>query len=226
MDGRPAVYRWGAVLLLLTASFAFAMLDPGGAWPPVVATVLQGGAVVAALSRAQVDGRLRALALTAVAVTVGSAVVAAFGGLHRVGVTDAIDACLLALIPVAIVLEFRRHLTVTVQSVTAAVCVYVVLGMIYASVASAVSDISGSPYFAGKASARTSDYVYFSFITLATVGYGDLVPALRLGRALAVLEGLMGQLYLVTVVALVVSRIGWRSPGATPAQGDRFQTGE
>jgi hypothetical protein len=57
--------------------------------------------------------------------------------------------------------------------------------------------------------------MYFSFITLATVGYGDLVPALQLGRALAVLEGLTGQLYLVTVVALVVSRIGWRGPGAS-----------
>ena len=57
------------------------------------------------------------------------------------------------------------------------------------------------------------DFLYFSTITLATVGYGDLVPALRLGRALAVLEGLMGQLYLVTVVALVVSHIGWRRPG-------------
>jgi hypothetical protein len=95
----------------------------------------------------------------------------------------------------------------------AGICIYVVLGMLFASVASAVSAISGSSYFAGRSSANSSDYVYFSFITLATVGYGDLVPALRLGRALAVLEGLMGQLYLVTVVALLVSRLGWRRPG-------------
>jgi hypothetical protein len=200
-------------MLMLTASFTVGMLDPSGAWPRVVAALLQGGAVVAALSRAQVDGRLRTLALTGVAVTVGSALLAAFGGRYRSGVSDAIGAALLVLIPVAVVLEFRRDLTVTVQSVTAALCVYVVLGMMYASAASAVSGISGLPYFAGKASVSSSDYEYFSFITLATVGYGDFVPALGVGRALAVLEGLTGQVYLVTVVALVVGRIGWTRPG-------------
>src|SRR5437879_9808827 len=103
MGGRPAVYRWGAVLLMLTASFTFAMLDPSGGWARVVAALLQGGAVVAALSRAQVDGRLRALALTGVVVTVGSALLAVFGGRHRAGVSDAVGAALLVLIPVAIV---------------------------------------------------------------------------------------------------------------------------
>jgi hypothetical protein len=62
------------------------------------------------------------------------------------------------------------------------------------SVASAVGYLSGGPYFAGHASADTSVYTYLSFITLATVGYGDYAPAQRLGRALAVVEGLMGQL--------------------------------
>lgn len=220
MGARPAVFRWGAVLLLLTASFTFAMVDPSGAWPPVVAALLQGGAVVAAVSTAQVDGRLRALALIAVTLTVGSALAAAFGGRSWSGARDTLSAGLLLLVPVAVVLEFRRDLTVTVQSVTAALCVYVVLGMTYASMASAVSNISGLPYFAGKASASSSDYEYFSFITLATVGYGDFVPALGVGRALSVLEGLTGQLYLVTVVALLVSRIGWSRPAAPPAGRD------
>jgi hypothetical protein len=85
--------------------------------------------------------------------------------------------------------------------------------MFFATVASAVSALGGSPYFAGKPSANGADYVYFSFITLATVGYGDFAPALRLGRALAVLEGLMGQLYLVTVVALLVSNLPVRRSG-------------
>jgi voltage-gated potassium channel len=53
-----------------------------------------------------------------------------------------------------------------------------------------------------------SDYMYFSFITLATVGYGDLTPQGGLGRALAVLEGLFGQIYLVTAVAALVGNLG------------------
>ena len=50
--------------------------------------------------------------------------------------------------------------------------------------------------------------MYFSFITMATVGYGDLTPQGGLGRALAVTEGLFGQIYLVTAVAALVGNIG------------------
>src|SRR5438105_13840465 len=157
------------------------MLAPAAGWAGVVTALLEGAAVLAALSRARVDGRFRTLALTTVAVTVGSSVLAAFGGRHRVGAADVAGAVLLVLVPVAVVMEFRRDMTVTLQSVTAALCVYVVLGMLFASAAAAVSSIGGSPYFAGRASADSSDYLYFSFVTLATIGYGDLVPALRLG---------------------------------------------
>ena len=50
--------------------------------------------------------------------------------------------------------------------------------------------------------------MYFSFITMATVGYGDLTPRGGLGRALAVIEGLLGQIYLVTAVAALVGNLG------------------
>ncbi len=52
--------------------------------------------------------------------------------------------------------------------------------------------------------------MYFSFITMATVGYGDLTAQGGLGRALAVTEGLFGQIYLVTAVAALVSNLGRR----------------
>jgi voltage-gated potassium channel Kch len=205
-----AFYRYGVVLLLLTAAFTFAMVAPGGWWARVVNVLLQGGAALAALSRARAGRRLLVLGLAAVALTVGGAAVAAAGGRWLGGVSDLAGAGLLALVPAAIVLEFRRNLDVTVQAVMAALCIYVVLGMLFASLGSAVSAIADTPYFAGHPTANSADYTYFSFITLATVGYGDYVPALRLGRALAVLEGLMGQLYLVTVVALVVGNLGRR----------------
>ncbi|MFM7551963.1 MAG: potassium channel family protein, partial [Actinomycetota bacterium] len=51
-------------------------------------------------------------------------------------------------------------------------------------------------------------FLYFSYITLATVGYGDFTAADAVGRLLAMLEGLVGQLYLVTVLALIVSNLG------------------
>ncbi len=213
--GQPAraVYRYGAVLLLLIAAFTFAMIAPPVTWGRVVNALLQGAAVFAALSRARVGRRLLALAVAMFAIAIGTGLAALLGLRDISGIADLAGAALLALVPIAIVAEFRRDVTVTAQSLTAAVCIYVVFGMFFASVASAVSLLSGLPYFVGTRSANSSDYVYFSFITLATVGYGDLVPALRLGRALAVLEGLIGQLYLVTVVALVVSNLAVRRAG-------------
>jgi hypothetical protein len=59
-----------------------------------------------------------------------------------------------------------------------------------------------------------NDQLYFSYVTLSTVGYGDLSPAADLPRALAVLEMLAGQIYLVTVVALIVGHLGHRPAGA------------
>jgi hypothetical protein len=52
--------------------------------------------------------------------------------------------------------------------------------------------------------------MYFSYITMTTVGYGDYTAAGNLGRTLSASEALFGQLYLVTVVAVVVSRLGRR----------------
>ena len=49
--------------------------------------------------------------------------------------------------------------------------------------------------------------LYFSYATLCTVGYGDYTAASDLGHTLAVSEALLGQLYLVTVVALLVGRV-------------------
>lgn len=201
------VYRCGVVLLLLTATFTFVMVAPTGGWARLLNALLFSAAILTLLYRAQVGRPLVAAALGMLVVAMGCAVAAQFSGRTVQGVADLAIAGLLVLVPVAIVDELRRHLTVTLQSVTAALCVYLVFGMFFARVASAVAEIGGSPYFMDRSGVAGSQYLYFSFITLAAVGYGDFVPALRLGRALAVLEGLIGQLYLVTVVALVVGSL-------------------
>jgi len=170
--------------------------------------VERGVAVLAALSQERVSRRLRAVAIvTVVVIAATSGVAAIFGGRDASGIADLAAAALLVQVPIAVVAEFRSDGAVTVQSLLAALCVYLVFGLFFANVASSVGYLSGAPYFAGHPSADSSQYTYFSFITLATVGYGDFAPAQQLGRALAVLEGLMGQLYLVTVVALVVGNL-------------------
>lgn len=96
------------------------------------------------------------------------------------------------------------------------VCIYVLLALMFAFVYYAANQFETRPFFAQTAHPSAPDFLYFSFVTQATIGYGDLTAAGNLGRALASFEGLVGQLYLVTVVAVVVSRISTRAGRATP----------
>ena len=74
--------------------------------------------------------------------------------------------------------------------------------------------MSGEPFFVQTDNPSGVDYIYFSFITMATVGFGDLSPATDLGRMTAVVEAVGGQLYLVVVVALFVSNLGHQKTSA------------
>jgi hypothetical protein len=82
------------------------------------------------------------------------------------------------------------------------------VGLFFAFLFRFTASVGLGPFFASTDRASDADYLYFSFSTLATLGYGDLVARTNLGRMLAVTEALFGQMYLVTVVALLVSNFG------------------
>ena len=81
-------------------------------------------------------------------------------------------------------------------------------GMLFLFLFSVLAVLGHGPFFAQGTDGTRSLRLYFSYTTLATLGYGDYTAAGNLGRSLAVLEALIGQLYLVTVVAVVVTRLG------------------
>jgi hypothetical protein len=93
------------------------------------------------------------------------------------------------------------------RSVAGAICVYMLFGMLFMWLYSVLAALGKAPFFAQGTDGTRPVRLYFSFVTLATLGYGDYTPAGNLGRALAVLEALIGQLYLVTVVAVIVTRL-------------------
>ena len=101
-----------------------------------------------------------------------------------------------------------RKRRVDVHTVLGAICIYVFIGMFFAFVFTAIGEIGQEPFFAQMKNATTADYLYFSFVTMTTVGYGDLTAADGVGRATAVFDALLGQIYLVTVLALLVSQLG------------------
>ncbi len=113
--------------------------------------------------------------------------------------------------PVAIARRLLSHIVVSVNTFYGAVCIYLLIAMFFASAFSFTAWVEGTPFFAQvqpPAKAGTIDYLYFSFITITTVGYGDLTAASSVGRMTAACEAVLGQLYLITVVALVVQNLG------------------
>ncbi|MCB0916928.1 MAG: two pore domain potassium channel family protein, partial [Actinobacteria bacterium] len=104
----------------------------------------------------------------------------------------------------------RRSLHIDVETVVAAICVFLMLGLAYASAFGVIAAID-PPFFAQDSPAERSELLYFSFVTITTTGYGDLSAGGNLGRSVAVSEAIIGQIYLVTVVALIVGNIG-RAP--------------
>jgi hypothetical protein len=98
-------------------------------------------------------------------------------------------------------------------AVLGALTIYLLIGLFFTFAMGALAAGGAGPYFQEGTDGTAAQRAYFSFVTLTTTGYGDLAPATGTGRALAVIEMLLGQLYLVTVVAILVGNLHRRRPG-------------
>jgi len=209
IEARVPAYRFGIVLLLLLATFIFLASGPSGDWVAVVAVVLQGATLLAAFSAAGVRRGLFHLTVAVVLIALVSASTAIIvGGRDVSGSLFLLNLLLVGAAPVVIIHSLIRRRVIDFRTVLGAICVYILLGMMWAFAFTAAGTFDSEPFFAQEAHATVADYLYFSFTTITTVGYGDLTAARSFGRALAVLAALIGQLYLVTVIALLVSNLG------------------
>src|SRR5262249_16950307 len=128
------------------------------------------------------------------------------------GVIPVFGACLLLVTPIAILRDIISHRIVTISTVLGAACTYLLQGVCFALIVAAVGAFSPTSFFLDGQAETTSNYLFFSFTTLTTVGYGNLIPASSLGQSLTVIEALGGQIFLVVVVARLVSLWGQEIP--------------
>ena len=203
-------YRYGVVLVLLLATFLFLAAGLTGSWVPIVSVVLEGATLLAALAAAPAKRRLVRLAIAVIAVGLVSGSVAIIVGTDPQGAAFLLGALLVGAAPVVIARSILQRKVIDIRTVLGAICIYVLIGMLWAYLYAAIGALASRPFFAQIDKSTTADYLYFSYVTQTTVGYGDLTAAGGIGRSLAVLEALIGQLYLVTVVALLVGRLGPR----------------
>lgn len=172
----------------------------------VLLVVVESVTLLVILHASQVKRRTRrAILLVVVAGVFAAAVSLSF---DRQSVAPGILGAALAFIgPVVIVRRIRHHARIDLETVAASLCIYLLFGLFFSYVYRIIGDVDGQ-FFVQKTTTLAVDYIYFSFVTLTTTGYGDLTAATNLGKMIAVSEALLGQLYLVSVVALLVGNLG------------------
>ncbi|MGK2936802.1 MAG: potassium channel family protein [Solirubrobacteraceae bacterium] len=209
--------RFALVMVLSLGTVLLTIATPQADGTRAIALFLQGLALIVAIVAARDHERLRQQ--TAILLMVALLSACALAGLGVL--TD--DVRVLASLSIAVatpavmvrgLVRLLRERGVVLQAVFGALALYLQIGLIFAFAAAGIGSAQGTPFFGGNDPQSISEFVYFSFTTMSTTGYGDLTPATSLGRSLAVLEMLVGQIYLVTVVGLLVGNIGRPRPMA------------
>jgi len=198
-------YRY--VLMMIVVVFAFTATAPDTNWTRSVIVFLQSATLVVALWTSGLTKYARlslsvvgvAIALSVLLVVTPSAALTGAVGIFELVLTLGIAA----IVAFGIIDQGE----VNAQSVTGAICVYLLLGLAFTFVYGALAALDSGPLFVQGSDGTLALRLYYSYITLTTVGYGDYTLGSNFGHMLAIIEALAGQLYLVTVVALLVSRM-------------------
>ena len=214
---------YGLVLILILITFVVMMTLPPEGWGGRVAAIAVAGltAIIAFTSSDVRPARVRLAIVVAAAAVVAAGIAESASSQQLLGTAFGAVSILLAIAAVAILRRVIIGVSkVDVRTILGAISVFTLLGLIFAFLYFGFSRWSHSDFFTGVDQARSSDYLFFSYTTLTTTGYGNLVPAGTLGQSFAVFEMLVGQIFLVTLVAGLVSL--WR-PSNTEAPADRAE---
>jgi Ion channel len=196
-----------ALVLILITIIVFAAAT--GAWGQLVSVALSGGTLLFVLHTAGAHRRaFRASAVVVVTAVLAAALAVLLGDTVASSTAGLVGLLLAVLAPIVILRRIVRSPTITVRLVLGALSIYLLLGLAYAYLFPLVATLTREPFFVQTSTPNASDYIYFSYTTLATIGFGDFTAGTSLGRMMAVSEGLVGQLYLVSAVALLVGNVG------------------
>jgi hypothetical protein len=201
--------RYGLLFLLILV--ALVLTAANTKWLKIAAVLVQGGVVLFAFLAARVGRRAWRVAIVLVPLAVILGIAGRFGDSRP---AETVAAAMNLVFPAAAIVALARRIVmepfVSSRTILGLLCVYLLIGMTFAAAYITIAVVSGEPFFVQTEHAEPVDFTYFSLVTLATVGYGDFTAANPMPRMLVAIEGLTGQLYLVTVVAVAVSRVRTR----------------
>lgn len=206
-DAIRFIDSYASLLLLLIANFLLLELVDDVRWGAVGSTLLSALALLVAISDPEAGHHITRRNWLLVGACVALApIVLIVGSSSLVGVAYLLPVAILvtATLPITIqrVLQHRR---VTWETVLGALCAYVLIGLLFAFLYLAVDEFRDAPFFAQPGHHDQGEFLYFSFVALTTLGFGDLSPSEGLPQALTVIEALIGSIFLVTLVARLVT---------------------
>jgi Ion channel len=200
---------YGLVLLLILVTYALSAAITA-AWAVSLVLVVQIATVWVTLRASRARRLARAIANAILVIAGLAALVNLF--IHQenagIGLLAVLSGLLYLVAPVSIVRHLALRRTVDLQTVLGAIAAYLLVGMFFAFLYRALGALQPGMFFGSQGEGTFPQDLFFSFTTLTTTGYGNLVPAGNPGQSFAVLEMLVGQLFLVTAVAKVIS--AWR----------------
>ena len=209
---------YGLVLVMILVTYVLAVsLDRQ--WGPSLVLAAQIGTVWLVLHTSHAKRPLRVVANVLFILAAVAAVANLFAddADYLEALVFMAGSILYLVAPFSIVRHIVFRQNVDQETMLGALSAYLVIGMAFAFTYRFLGAVQSTPFFGAAGDGRVSDDLFFSFVTLTTTGYGNLVPAGNPGQSLAVLEALIGQLFLVTAVAKVVN--AWRPKVARPDTG-------
>jgi Ion channel len=202
---------FGLVLLLVLVTYVLTSLLDNHGWSSVLLTIATSATSVVALTSSHARGNVVRAALWLSLLTVLLAAIGAIADDRTwLNFASVIQVALLTVATAAVLRRVVLAPEVGFRTILGALSVYAVLGLLFTFVYGTIDRIQGGPFFEGVARPQSSDFIFFSYTTLTTTGYGDLVPGGQPGQLIAGFEMMAGQIFLVTLVAGLVSL--WR-PG-------------
>lgn len=201
---------YGLLLALLLLDYILLSLIQTRRWSDLVVGVPIVLSLLLAMHTSRAHIHAIRLARLAGVLVVVLGIISAFTGQSLLsGAIGFLFAVLLAVSVYVILRRVLGHERVGLETILGALCVYIIIGLMFTFLFIAIARVSTQPFLAQPPPNHSpADYLYLSFVTLTTVGFGDLTPATKLARSVVVLEALMGQVFLVTLVARLVALFG------------------
>jgi len=205
--------RYGLLLGAIVVAFAVQGIGSTNQTEQVIVSALLGATLLLSLWCAEAKPIvMRGGALVVVAVFLASLLETVLGTPGG-GATRLANALLVSLAPPAIIVGVVRSLRarqgVTLEAVFGVLCVYLLIGMLFAQVFRLIAQRVPGAFLVHGAPLDYDTIVplfrYYSFVTLTTLGFGDLSPVHPLARSMTVLEALIGVLYPAVLIARLVS---------------------